>query len=109
MRVTVKPNLNQELDEIIQYYNYVPDARKMKYSKYECTRIYYNKDGSYIILEVDPTDQSAVTWKDVRSLCDSNKIDFKNQTLSSMVKEMRDRFYDSKSLRVDLTAVKEDV
>ena len=50
-----------------------------------------------------------MTWKDVKTLCETNKIDFKNQTLSSLVKEMRDRFYDSKSVRVDLSAVREEM
>jgi hypothetical protein len=100
-------NLNQELDQIIQHYNYVPDAYKMRYSKFKCTRLHFNKDGRNIILEVDPNDQSTTNWKDVKALCEKNNVDFKNQTLASLVKEMRDRFYDSKSLRVDLTAEKE--
>ena len=34
-----KTNLNKELDQIIEQYNYIPDTRKMKYQKFKCTRI----------------------------------------------------------------------
>ena len=90
-----KTHLNQELTDIISHFNHVPDPKKMKYQKSKCTRLVYKS----IILEVDPNDQRAVTWKDVRTLCEQNKVDFKNQTLPSLVKEMRDRFYNSKSIR----------
>ena len=94
-----KTNLNEELDEIIKLYNFVPDTRKMVYKRYQCTKLVFNKDGRNVTLQVDPNDQRPVNWKIVQKLCLDNNIEFKNQTLSSMVKEMRERFYGEKSVR----------
>ena len=48
-----KTNLNEELDEIIKLYNFVPDTRKMVYKRYQCTKLVFNKDGRNVTLQVD--------------------------------------------------------
>jgi len=96
---TCKTNLNDELDEIIKHYNYVPDPWKMNYKHFQLTKLHFNLNSANLILEIDPNDQRMMTWKIVQALCQSVNLEFTNQTFASLVKAMRDRFYGDKSVR----------
>jgi hypothetical protein len=88
-----KTNLNEELDLIIEMYNYIPDILNHKYT---ITQIKFKKDDKDLILVVDPNIEHGMTYKDVRQLCNKEKIEFKNQSFSNLIKELKIRFLDTK-------------
>jgi hypothetical protein len=63
--IYAKTNLNQELDEIIEHYNYIPDISNHRYT---ITQIKFKKDDKDIILVIDPNIEHGMTFKDVRQL-----------------------------------------
>ena len=88
-----KPNLNDELDEIIEKHNFIPEIKNHRYT---INQINYTKDGRKIILVIDPNIEVGMTYKDVRQLCNSVDIEFKNQSFSNLIKQLKKRFFDSK-------------
>ena len=91
-----KTNLNDELDEIIAKYNYIPDIKNNKYS---VTQININFNDKDIILVIDPNDRVNITYKDVQKLCLENDIEFSNQSFGGLVIILKDNFFKSKSIR----------
>ena len=91
-----KTNLNDELDEIIAKYNYIPDIKNHKYS---VTQINFNFNDKDIILVIDPNDRVNITYKDVQKLCLENDIEFSNQSFGGLVISLKDKFFNSKSIR----------
>jgi hypothetical protein len=72
-----KSNLNEELDKIIEIYNFIP---KIKNHRYATIQINFTKDNSDLILVIDPNIEHGMTFKDVRTLCNTTEIEFKNQS-----------------------------
>ena len=95
-----KSGLNEEYDKIIELYNYIP---KKKTHKFTTTQIIFKYDGKNIILVIDPNDLKKMNYKDVKVLCEKVNIEFENQSFSTLVKQLKDRFYDSKSIRHKFT------
>ena len=95
-----KSGLNEEYDKIIELYNYIP---KKKTHKFTTTQIIFKYDGKNIILVIDPNDLKQMNYKDVKVLCEKVNIEFENQSFSTLVKQLKDRFYDSKSIRHKFT------
>ena len=91
-----KTNLNEELDLIIEQYNYIPAIINHRYT---VTQIKFKKDERDIILVVDPNIEHGMTYKDVRQLCNNTQIEFKNQTFSNLIKELKRRFLEIKQQR----------
>ena len=94
--IYAKSNLNLELDEIIEHYNYIPDITNHRYT---ITQIKFKKDDKDIILVIDPNIEHGMTFKDVRQLCNNAEIEFRNQSFSHLIKELKVRFLDSKPQR----------
>ena len=63
-----KTNLNEELDLIIEQYNYIPDIINHRYT---ITQIKFKKDDKDLILVVDPNIEHGMTYKDVLYLCNT--------------------------------------
>jgi hypothetical protein len=82
-------NLNEELDNIITTYNYIP---KIKNQQYNVTQIHYNKDNVDIVLAIDPNDPNMMTYKDIQALCVKAKIEFRNQSFGALVQQMKENF-----------------
>jgi 5-methylcytosine-specific restriction protein A len=91
-----KTNLNEEFDEIISRYNYIPE---IKNNKYNFTLIKFNYQDKDIIMVIDPNDRVNLDYKDVKKLCDDNKIIFTNQSFGAFVVQLKDKFFNSKSIR----------
>ena len=91
-----KTNLNEELDSIIELYNYIPDIINHRYT---ITQIKFKKDKKDVILVVDPNIEHGETYKTVRQLYNTTSIEFKNQSFSHLIKELKIRFLDSKLQR----------
>jgi len=84
-----KTNLNEEFDEIISRYNYIPE---IKNNKYIFTLIKFNHLMKDIILVIDPNDRVNMDYKDVKQLCDDNKIIFTNQSFGAFVVQLKEKF-----------------
>ena len=95
-----KPNLNEELDQIIGHYNYIP---KVKNNKTSITQINFNLEKMNIILTIDPNDTRLINFKKIKELCDKHKVEFKNQSFGNFIRELKDKFYDSKNIRHHFT------
>ena len=67
-----KTNLNEELDLIIEKYNYIPEIMNHRYT---VTQIKFNKDDKDIILVLDPNLEFDLTFKDVRKFCIKAEIE----------------------------------
>ena len=93
--IYAKSNLNEELDQIIEKYNYIPEIRN---HLYKTIQINYKKDGRDIILVIDPNIEHGMTYKQVRAFCIKPKInvEFKNQSFSNLIIELKKRKFDDK-------------
>ena len=91
-----KTNLNEELDKIIEIYNFIP---KIKNHRYATIQINFTKDNSDLILVIDPNIEHGMTFKDVRTLCNMTEIEFKNQSFSQLIKQLRKRFFTASQKR----------
>ena len=66
-------NLNEELDLIIENYNYIPEIKNHRYT---ITQIDFKKDDKDIILVIDPNIEHGMSYKDVLQLCKRTEIEF---------------------------------
>jgi hypothetical protein len=100
--IYAKTNLNEELDMIIEKYNYIPE---IKNKKFVVTEIYFNLNETQdMILTIDPNISGhSMTWKDVKILCEKNNIEFKNQSFAGLIKQLQDKFFNSESIRHKFT------
>jgi hypothetical protein len=98
--IYTKTNLNEELDEIIGLYGYVPEVKN---NKYLTTQINFNKDNRDVILVVDPNDQEIINYKRIQELCKKHDIEFKNQSFGKLIAEVKDKFFNAKSIRHNFT------
>ena len=96
--IYAKSNLNEELDLIIEKYNYIPEIRN---HLYKTIQINYKKDGRDIILVIDPNIEHGMTYKEVRFFCNKPNIqvEFKNQSFSNLINELKRRALDDKVQR----------
>jgi hypothetical protein len=95
-----KTNLNEELDEIISHYNYIPAITNHRYT---ITQIKFKLDEKDLILVIDPNIEHNLNYKDVRQLCNKAELEFKNQSFSNFIKELKTRFLDVKIPRIQPT------
>jgi 5-methylcytosine-specific restriction protein A len=61
-----------------------------------------NKEG-LIIFCCDPNDITNITYKEVKMLCEQHKVEWKNQTYTSFITELRTQFFDELNGRVKFT------
>ena len=96
-------DLSNELHSIIQTYNYIP--HKFKHDKYKITRIMFEHGERNIILNIDGSNDTIkeACYKDIIKLCDTNGIEFKNQSVGAIVQELRKRHFDKDSIRIKLS------
>jgi len=76
--IYTKNNLNEELDEIIKTYKYIP---AIKNDKYNITQIHIKQFNIYLVA----FDEKKFTYQQIQELCKTHKIEWKNQTLTSFV------------------------
>jgi hypothetical protein len=87
-----KSSINEELDLIIEIYNYIPDIQN---HRYVITQIKYKN----LVLVIDPNIEQGMNYKDVRTLCNKTDIEFTNQSVSHLIKQLKIRFFDAKPSR----------
>ena len=95
-----KNDLNDELDQIIKHYDYIPTTRN---NRFQTTRIYFKLEGKDITLEIDPNDTRNITYKDINKLCLKHGIEFQNQPFGTFIQQLKDKILNLKSKRHALT------
>jgi hypothetical protein len=79
-------------DEIVLTYQYVPT--KLKYNEMKCVQMNFNKKKRNITLAVDPNyehnGKTDMKWQDVRHWCQHFNVEFKNQTFSTLIQELKE-------------------
>ncbi len=97
-------NLNEHFDYIIEKFGVVPKITKMK--KHFIQSFEFNtKDNTKtanLILTTDPNDTKRITWKDVKKMCASHNVPFRNQSFGNLVNTIRSIVNDNK--RISLTS-----
>jgi hypothetical protein len=101
--------LNEELDKIIEVHKCIPRGSHIK--TYNMTvvgiTIKPGKGSKHkflkqnLLLEVDPNDTDKITYKDIQGYCVKHGVEFRNQSFGSLIKELRTRFYDTKTKRLE--------
>ena len=83
-------DLNDELDEIIRIYNYIPKVRNKQFA---ITEKRFDLNDQHICLATDPNDTRVISYTGIRTLCERHDLEFKNQSFGSVVQELRDKFF----------------
>ena len=91
-----KTNLNEELDQIIEHYNYIPEIQNHRYT---ITQITFKKDLTDIILVIDPNLEHGLTYKDIQYYCKKSEVEFTNQSFSHLIKQLKKRFLETRPAR----------
>ena len=87
-----KNDLNEELDKIIELYQYIP---KLYNHIYDVIYIHYDKDQKNIHLYVDPNDSLICDYKYIQSECKKLNLEFKNQSFTQMITQLKKRYFDN--------------
>ena len=66
-------DLNDELDEIIRIYKYIPKVRN---NKFAITEIHFDMHGHNIYLATDPNDTRVISYKGIKTLCERHDLEF---------------------------------
>ncbi len=53
-------------------------------------------NGKLHVYAADPNEIHVITYKEVKILCKKNEIEWKNQTFMQYVKQMKDKFFNTK-------------
>ena len=94
--IYTKNDLNDELDKIIGQYNYIP---KIQNHQQSIIYIHYNLNDLNIHLYSDPNDNSICDYTYIKSECDKLNLEFKNQTFTQMITQLKKRFFDNTNKR----------
>jgi 5-methylcytosine-specific restriction protein A len=95
-------NINDVFEQFIITFNTFPSIKKC--NKTNIMEFHYklNKD-KLIIFCCDPNDINVITYKDIKNLCDTNNIEWKNQTYTQFITQLRDNFFDELNGRIKFT------
>ena len=88
---TETTHLENVLIKIISVFNYTP--MKIKHTKQNITKMIFTLNGRNIIITVDEMNISHPEYnKDIINMCKSHDIQYCNQTIGSLIKEIRNQF-----------------
>ena len=92
-------NINDIFDDFIVGFNLVPIViRCNKTNIMEFHHIL--EDGTRNIYCCDPNDINIINFNDIKKICDENKIEWKNQTLTGVIGQIKDNYFDEQNGRV---------
>ena len=84
-----QPTLNQELEDLMSI-DHVPHIKRSNRNNITYMTVKNNKLQYHLF--ADRNDLSQITHHKIQQLCKENEIDFKNQTLRSFVRSLKDKF-----------------
>ena len=99
VNIISKTNLNEELSDYIKHYNVIPDSNGIRNDTSKITQ--FHDEVNDVILAIDPNDTRHYTYKNVVKICKDKDIEFRNQSLMSVVKTMRENFMNVNRVRFD--------
>ena len=95
-----QPTLNEELNDLMSI-DKVPHIKRS--NRNNKTYMTVKNDKLQYHLFADRNDLSQITHHKIQQLCKENEIDFKNQTLPSFVRSLKDKFLNFRHKRKDFT------
>ena len=95
-----KPTLNQELNDLMSVGN-VPQIKRSNRTNITYMTVKINKNIFHLF--ADRNDVSVINHHNIQSLCDKTGVAFKNQTLPSLVRTLKDDFINFKHDRKSFT------
>jgi len=99
-----KKHITDELKEVIRLYNKIPDPKNIISFNNNITKFSITINNVLYYFCVDPTEiEKGANYKIVKSLCKKHEITFKNQSFTSFLMELKNKFIDNKNGRVTLT------
>ena len=89
----IRHDISDIKEQVIRMYNKIPS--KIWATRTSTDRFSVKLDGTEYILVADPNDlKTGINWKLIKSLCDKENIEFKNQTLVQYLKQVKEKLYD---------------
>jgi hypothetical protein len=85
-------NINDVFESFITVFNTFPIIKKGKKTNIMEFHFKPNNEG-LIIFCSEPTDITNITYKEVKMLCEQHKVEWKNQTYTSFITELRTIFF----------------
>ena len=100
-----KNDLTEELDEIIRIYNIIPQVRNKKSNH---VKIIFEYNGKTIYLVIDPNDPEVCDYKKIMDLCTQYELEFKNQSFSQLINQLKTKHFDKSVKRHVFTKPERD-
>ena len=100
-------NINDIFEQFITTFNIIPKVTKCNKTNYMQFEYKKDKDCHFIFCS-DPNDIHIITYKEVKKLCEKNKIEWKNQTYIQFVTEMKKKFFNDLNGRITFTKEKRE-
>lgn len=97
-------NLYMLLCDIYALYNYEISSKNIKLSGHNITYIYFKLFDIHIYADVNYDEETNISWKNVKEICEKIGILYNNQPISSVMLEHEKNFFKLRSVRVALTA-----
>lgn len=99
---TNKTNINDIFTKCIDLYG-IPLFDSIISNKINITQFSYNINKQNYIFCLDPNDEIHINYKMVMYYCIKNNIDWKNQSFPSFIRQMKDKHFEKKSERINIT------
>jgi len=92
-------NINDVFEEFIKIFNTFPVIKKCNKTNIMEFHFKPSKD-NLIIFTCDPNDINVITYEQVKELCIKNKVEWKNQTYTGFITQLKNNFYDELNGRI---------
>ena len=95
-------NLNDIFYKCIELYG-IPSSKSIISDKTNISKFEYIINDKLYIFVIDPNDVIHINYKMVMYYCLKNDIEFKNQTFSQFVQQMKENHFNKKSIREEIS------
>jgi len=92
-------NLNDVFIKVYEQYKIIPS--KVRTIKSNITYFELNLEGKNYYFVIDANDTKRINYKDTIELCNKNKIEFKNQSYISVIRQIKDNLYNKQIINKD--------
>jgi hypothetical protein len=96
-------NINDVFDDFVLEYKMAPVITKCNKTNIMEFHHILDDEGNMNIYWCDSNDINIVTFNDIKTICDGNKIEWRNQTLTGVIGQIKDNFFDEQNGRVKFT------
>ena len=94
-------NINDIFEQFIITFNVYPIIRKC--NKTNIMEFHYKLNKERLIFCCDPNDINVITYKEVKDLCTKNNIEWRNQTYTGFITQLKDKYFDELNGRIKFT------